>query len=86
MSFLDPQWTKDKEGKIIPFGPVRYKQITKEIYYITKNLHIPYSDVMAMTPRERSYLLEFMSEDAKKNSEMLEAAKQAKTSGASSKY
>ena len=52
--------------------------LTKEIYYITKSLNVSYADVMRMTPRERSYLLEFLSEDAKRSQEALEAAKASK--------
>ena len=69
-NFLDPQLTED--GK--PFGPSRYKQITKEIYYITKMLNISYHDIMEMTPREKNYFLEFISEDAKRQAAQMKEA------------
>lgn len=72
MSSLDPQKTSD--GK--PYGPIKYKEIVKERWLIAKNSNIPYSDTENMTPTERYYILEFIAEEAKKTSEMIEKRKQ----------
>lgn len=69
---MDPQLTSDKK----PYGPFRYKQIVKECYIITKNTNTPYSDVLEMTPAEREYFIEFLSEDFKKQQEQIDKAKQ----------
>jgi hypothetical protein len=53
-SFLDPQISKD--GK--PFGPKRFKEIVKECWYISDNLHTSYTDVLDLSYQERIYLLE----------------------------
>lgn len=70
-SFLDPQLTND--GK--PFGPYRYKQIVKESYLISKNTNTSYVDVMKITPQERNYILDFLSEEYKRTQELTEQAK-----------
>jgi hypothetical protein len=58
-----------------PYGPWRYKQIVKECYIITKNTNTPYSDILNMTPTERELMIEFLSEDFKKQQEHIEQAK-----------
>ena len=55
MNFLDPQLTEDGKN----YGPVRYKHIVKERYYIAKNSHISYEDTGKMTPLERDYIKQF---------------------------
>lgn len=52
-----------EEGK--PYGPVRYKQIVNEIFYITQHTSTPYGDVLKMTPIERNYLIGFLIEHFK---------------------
>lgn len=59
-----------KDGQ--PYGPIRYKQLVKECYLITKNTGTTYSDVLKMTPTERMYFLEFMAEEVKKSKELIE--------------
>jgi hypothetical protein len=71
---LDPQSTDN--GK--PYGPWRYKQIVKECYIITKNTNTPYSDILEMTPTERELMIEFLSEDFKKQQEQIDKAKNNK--------
>lgn len=68
LNFLDQQTTSD--GK--PYGPIRYKEIVKECYLISKNLHTSYTDILKITPIEKQYLLEFLLEEAKHNKEILE--------------
>ena len=60
---------KDKEE---PYAPVRLKELLKECYSITKNTSTPYSDVLKMTPTERSYMLSFLIEEFSKNKEIIE--------------
>jgi hypothetical protein len=61
-----------------PYGPWRYKNIVKECYIITKNTNTPYSDILNMTPTERELMIEFLSEDFKKQQENIEQAKKNK--------
>lgn len=58
--FLDPILTSD--GK--PYGPWKYKRIVEECYFISHQIHTTYSDLMKITPRERLYLIEFLSKEA----------------------
>jgi hypothetical protein len=53
-NFLDPQISKD--GK--PYGPKRYKEIVKECWYISDQLHTSYTDVLDLSFQERVYLIE----------------------------
>ena len=70
-NFLDPQFTKDGD----PYGPERFKQITKERYYITKYTNTSYLDVGKITPTERDLLMSFIKEDLEKTKESLEKSK-----------
>ncbi len=67
-SFLDPLLTKDNK----PYAPVRYKELVKERYLISKNIHTSYSDVGKMTPIERSYILEFISDEIKRSQKLID--------------
>lgn len=58
-----------------PYGPVRYKEIVKERYLVAKHCNTSYVDVGNMTPIERKYLLEFITEEAKKTKEYIEQQK-----------
>lgn len=68
---MDPRFNKD--GK--PYGPIRYKEIVKERYMITKNLNTSYTDVGKITPRERLYLMEFIADEIQKTKELAEQRK-----------
>jgi len=68
MSFFDPTLTPD--GK--PYGLIRYKQIVKERYLITKHCNTSYVDLGKITPLERDYLLQFITEDKRKEHEAIE--------------
>lgn len=72
---MGPQLTKD--GK--PYGPIRYKQIVKDRYWISKNINTSYKDVGQMTPIEREYLLEFISDEIKQTNALLEQKKKELT-------
>lgn len=70
-NFLDPQLTSDGQ----PYGPVRYKQIVKECYLIAKNCNTSYTDLMKITPLERSYLLQFIADEINRSQELLQKSK-----------
>lgn len=53
-SFLDPQISKD--GK--PYGPKRFKEIVKECWFISDQIHTSYSEVLDMSTQERIYIAE----------------------------
>lgn len=71
MNFLDPALTSD--GK--PYGPQRFKDITKERYLISKYCNTSYKDLDNVTPTEREYLLEFIYDELQKEKEAYEQAK-----------
>lgn len=73
---MDPQKTND--GK--PYGPYRYKQIVKERYFISKHSNTSYVDTADITPAERTYLLEFISNDIKKQNEIIDKYKKERNS------
>ena len=58
-NFLDPKLTND--GK--PYGPIRFKEIVKECFIISKNCATSYTDLMNITPIEKNYILEFITEE-----------------------
>jgi len=67
VNFLDPKLTND--GK--PYGPFRYKEIVRECYLISKNCNTSYTDLMSITPIEKNYLLEFITEEFQKTEELM---------------
>ena len=71
MNFLDPQLTSDGQE----YGPVRLKEIVKERYLISRQIHTSYSDLAQVTPLERKYLLEFVTNELRKQKELLDAQK-----------
>ena len=70
-SFLDPLETSD--GR--PYGPIRYQQIVKECYIISKNSNTSYNDVLKMTPTERESIIRYISDEFKKTQEAMEQNK-----------
>ena len=71
LNFLDPQKTEDGQ----PYSPIRYKELVKECYLISKNLNTSYLDVLKITPLERNYLIKFLVEEAKYNKDMIEQSR-----------
>lgn len=67
-SFLDQQLTSD--GK--PYGPIKYKEIVKECWFISDNLHTSYTDVLNLSFQERVYLIECIKQKQDKHNEALE--------------
>ena len=75
-SFLDPQTSNDGT----PYGPKRYKDIVRECWYISDNLHTSYTDVLDLSFQERFYLIELINqkqEETKKAIEMRQAENRA---------
>lgn len=66
-SFLDPQKTSD--GR--PYGPIRYEQLVKERYLISKIIHTSYIDTGKLTPTERNYILKYMVDEANQQKERM---------------
>ena len=64
---------KNEDGK--PFAPIRYKQIIKECYLISRNLNTSYTDILKISPIEREYLITFLAEEAQRNKEYIEKAR-----------
>jgi hypothetical protein len=73
-SFLDPQTSSD--GK--PYGPKRYKEIVKECWYISDNLHTSYTDVLDLSFIERFYLIEFINSKQEATRQAIEEARRPK--------
>lgn len=70
-NFLGPKY--DADGKT-PWGPVRYKQILQERFFISKHTNITYKDTGEMSPHERESLRDIIYEDLLKKQESLEKA------------
>lgn len=63
---MDPQFINDQ-----PYAPIRYREIVKECYLISKNINTSYTDLLNITPTERKYLIEFLVDEAKKREEII---------------
>ena len=74
-SFLDPQQSSDGT----PYGPKRYKEIVKECWYISDNLHTSYTDVLDLSFQERFYLIQYINEKQEATKEAIEKAKTKKS-------
>ena len=61
-----------EDGK--PFGPLRYKEIARERYLISKHTNTSYDDTSNITPLERGYILEFLIEDMERQKAMYDKA------------
>jgi len=68
-SFLDPQTSSDGT----PYGPKRYKEIVKECWYVSDNLHTSYTDVLDLSFQERFYLIELINEKHDATKKAIEA-------------
>ena len=76
MNFFDPTLTND--GQL--FAPMRFKEIVKERYLISKNCNTSYIDTKDITPVERNYILKFIVEDLQKQKEIIDAQEAQKKS------
>lgn len=57
------------------YAPQRFKNLVKERYIISKHTNTSYNDIMTMTPTERTYVLEFITDELKKQNEAYEKAR-----------
>ena len=57
-----------------PYGPLRYKEIARERYLISKHTNTSYEDTSTITPLERNYILEFLVDDMQRQKDMYEKA------------
>ena len=57
-SFLDPPLSKDGSA----YGPKRYKELVKECWYISDNLHTSYTDVLNLAYTDRIFLIDYINE------------------------
>ena len=57
-----------------PYGPLRYKEIARERYLISKHTNTSYEDTSSITPLERNYILEFLVDDMQRQKDMYEKA------------
>ena len=67
LSFFDPPLTSSGE----PFGPLRYREIVKERYYIAKQGNISYTDTGKMTPTERELVISYILEELQARQNMI---------------
>jgi hypothetical protein len=72
-SFFDPLWISEKDKKL--YAPVRFRDIVKERYLISKNTHTSYNDTKDITPTEREILLQLIVEDLQRQQELIEKQK-----------
>ena len=70
-SFLDPQLSNDGT----PYGPKRYKELVKECWYVSDNLHTSYADVLNLAYQDRIYLIECINEKKEATAKALEEAR-----------
>ena len=64
-----------KDGR--PYGPIRYKQIIKECYVISKNTNTPYTALMDITPTEKNALIDLILDENRRSEEALQKARAA---------
>jgi hypothetical protein len=65
-----------KDGK--PFAPIRFEQIVKEQYLISKSINTSVVDLDKITPRERELFLKFISEDRQEEKRLMEEMRKKK--------
>jgi len=71
VNFLDPLKTSDGRD----YGPVRYRELVKECYIISKNCNTSYTDVLRLPPREKDLMLGFIVEEFRKAQENIDQMK-----------
>ena len=73
-SFLDPLISKDGT----PYGPKRYKELVKECWYVSDNLHTSYTDVLNLAYQDRVYLIECINEKKEANAKAIAELQQSR--------
>lgn len=71
-NFLDPQLSNDGT----PYGPKRYKEIVKECWYVSDNLHTSYTDVLNLAYQDRVYLIDCINEKKEATAQAIAEAQQ----------
>lgn len=72
---MDPKTSRD--GK--PYGPKRYKDLVRECWFISDNLHTSYTDVLDISYQERLFLIEFIRQKQEETERaMVKAQQEAK--------
>ena len=54
-----------------PYSPIRFKELVKECYLLTRNLNSSYNNILSITPTERKYLISFLVDEAKQRDAMI---------------
>ena len=62
----------------MPYGVWRFKEIVRECYFISSNINTSYKDLLDITPREKSLLIDCIVEKNKAEKEAIEKAKMKK--------
>lgn len=60
------------------YAPIRYKELVRECYFISKNSSTTYTEVLNMTPTERIYIADLIQTERKEQDKMLEKLKNEK--------
>jgi hypothetical protein len=61
------------DGK--PYGPIRYKNILTECWYVSDNLNTSYTDVLDLAVSDRLALINLIKEKIENTNKALEDAK-----------
>ena len=72
-SFLDPQTTSDGQ----PYGPKRYRELVRECWYVSDNLHTSYTDVLDLAVMDRISLIRLINEKIENTNKAMEEAREA---------
>lgn len=67
---MDPQSINGE-----PYGPVRFAEIVKEQYKISKNINTSFTDLDQVSPRERELLIQYIQEDNLANKKIIDDLK-----------
>ena len=67
-SFLDPLLTSENK----PYAPVRFNELVKERYYITKYCNTSYLDVGRISPHERGIILSTIREELEERNKAIQ--------------
>ena len=62
------------DGK--PYALNRYKQIVQERYLISKNCNTSYTDLGDVSPLERKYIIEFITDELQKQKDIIDKQRQ----------
>lgn len=68
---MDPHLINDPSR-----AAVDYKELVRERYLISKHTHTSYNDTGVITPLERRYIFEFITDELQKQKEAYEKIKQ----------